>query len=89
MSKQNEETEIKVTINFDDGIEKWNNKNPKLRKLTRKDVIEKDGITKTTIQNWKKGKVPSGLIAVFSFLDRNSLDLKDILKVEKDGKRIL
>lgn len=89
MSKPNDKGEIKVSINFDNGIDKWNEKNPKKRKMTRKDVIETEGITKTTIQNYKTGKVPSGIVAIFSFMDRTGLKLSDILKAEKDGKSIL
>ena len=89
MSKQNEINEIKVVINFDNGIEAWNNKNPKKRKMDRKDVIEAEGITKTTIQNYKSGKVPSGIIAIFSFMERTGCKLSDILTVEKNGKSLL
>jgi len=81
--------EIKVVINIDKGIDKYNNDNPEKRKITRQDIYNTEGITKSTIQNWYKGKVPKALTVVFKFLQRTGLKLEDIIEAyDKDGNKI-
>lgn len=87
MSTSNNEIEVK--IDFDKGLDIWNDKNQEKRKKTRDDVYENQEVTKATIQNWKIGKVPKGFITLFSFLQENNLNLSDIATITKDGKSIL
>lgn len=80
------EKSIEVSIDLDKGIDKRNELNPKKRQHSRQDIYDNEGMTKATIQNWKKGKVPNALISLFSFLERSGLKLNDVIEVKVDGK---
>ena len=76
--------EVKVVIDLDKGIEIYNEKNPEKRQMSRSDIYEIDGITRPTIQNWKKGKVPKALVAIFEFMDKAECNIWDIIEVKKE-----
>ena len=45
-------------------------------------------MSKTTIQNFKNGKVGNSWKQLFSFLNRNNLKLEDVMTVKKGKKKI-
>lgn len=79
--------DIEVIIDLDKGIELHNEENP-LQEITRKDIYENEGMSKTTIQNFKNGKVGNSWKQLFSFLNRNNLKLEDVMTVKKGKKKI-
>lgn len=86
MEKQ---TDTVVSIDIDSAIEKWNENNPTLRKLTRQDVFDEVGITKPTLQNWKKGKVPKAVINLVSIMAMTGVSFTSLVTAEKDGESII
>lgn len=77
---------ISVTIDFDKGNELFNDANPDKREISRRDIYKNEKITKQTIQNWKNGRVPNGIISLMNYLDRTGLKLSSIMNVTKTDK---
>lgn len=86
MSKNDE---LEVFIDIDAAIDQWNEKNPKLRMLTRTDIFEEQGITKPTLQNWKKGKVPKALVNIISIMERTGVKFEELVTAERNGKTVI
>lgn len=80
--------DIDVIIDFDKGIDLFNSLVSEEDRQSRSEIYENEEITKTTIQNFKKGKVPSSWKAIFSFLERTGLKLEDIMSVKRGKKKI-
>ena len=79
---------VEVIVDFDKGIDKYNENNPHEEKmLSRKDVYEHVKVTKTTIQNFKNGKVPTSIKSMFVFLHKTGLKLEDIMSVTIDDEK--
>lgn len=86
MSNKNEPD---VFVNIDDAIERHNKENPKKDPLSRKDVFNETGITKATLQNWKKGKVPKAFKDLISIIDVTGVPFNKLVKAERNGKSII
>lgn len=73
----------KVTVNLDKGNDKWNEKNSHLIKQTRKDIYKHEEMSKETLQNWKRGKVPKAFVQLFNYLERTGLKISDVLTIKE------
>lgn len=77
-----------IKIDVDRAIELYNINNPKKSKMTRQllfDLLD-NKFTKTTLQNWKIGKVPYAFENIRAILKITGVKLSQVLTIEKDGK---
>ena len=76
-----------ITIDIDKAIKFYNDKDP-IEKFTRAKLNAQleNPITKQTLLNWKKGKVPMGFHVVFEIAAITGCQPDSIITI-KDGKR--
>lgn len=72
--------ELKLAIDVDVIIDKYNKENPDLRQITRKSLAEDLDINVQLFTNWKGGKVPKSILVLLKLMEISSCELKDFVK---------
>lgn len=70
-------------IDVDKAIEEFNRKNPKKRKLERKDVADALGVTTQVLSDWKRNKTPKIITRIFEIQELTGCSINDFI-INKD-----
>ena len=75
--KKNEEK--KLIIDVDVIIESYNEKNPKLKPMTRRDLADRLGVNIQLFSDWKSGKTPRWAYHLTKLIEVAKTPIKDFI----------
>lgn len=78
--EQNAESQEQLIIDVDIVIDKYNEKNPKLKPMDRKSLAEKIGCNKQVFSDWKTGSTPKLIYRLFKLMEVGKCDINDFIK---------
>lgn len=76
-----------LIIDVDSFIKNYNEKNPKLKQLTRTSLAKELGMNKQIFTDWKAGKTPKIIYRLFKMMEIGKCDINGIVtKIKNDEK---
>ena len=74
----------KFIIDVDVVINKFNERNPELRPMTRADLAKQLGVNSQILSDWKRGKTPQMIYRILKLIEIGKCSFHDFI-IESDG----